>query len=92
MHSSTLCTASAYWLIRFSPSFGLLMKCYFLFVPGLNIFIAGLAANFEYNLRKVFGFILYDIYFFIFLMSVIPMCLSNIYKYKISVKTQQFII
>nr|URX53131.1 NADH dehydrogenase subunit 5 [Cryptotermes dudleyi]URX54247.1 NADH dehydrogenase subunit 5 [Cryptotermes sp. 7 AB-2022a]URX54338.1 NADH dehydrogenase subunit 5 [Cryptotermes sp. 7 AB-2022a] len=53
VHSSTLVTAGVYLLIRFSPAFGDWL-CVFLFVvSGLTMFMAGLGANFEYDLKSV---------------------------------------
>nr|URX53948.1 NADH dehydrogenase subunit 5 [Cryptotermes sp. 5 AB-2022a] len=53
VHSSTLVTAGVYLLIRFSPSFSDWM-CIFLFViSGLTMFMAGLGANFEYDLKSI---------------------------------------
>lgn len=53
VHSSTLVTAGVYLIIRFSYCFcdkvlilGLLLSC-------LTIFIAGLGANFEFDLKKI---------------------------------------
>jgi NADH-ubiquinone oxidoreductase chain 5 len=40
-------------LIRFSPSFGYRPNVILLLVSGLTIFIAGLGANFEYDLKKI---------------------------------------
>nr|YP_007025665.1 NADH dehydrogenase subunit 5 [Thalassina kelanang]AEW68304.1 NADH dehydrogenase subunit 5 [Thalassina kelanang] len=54
VHSSTLVTAGVYLLIRFSPAFicskvlGVLML-----VSCLTMFMAGLGANFEYDLKKI---------------------------------------
>jgi NADH-ubiquinone oxidoreductase chain 5 len=53
VHSSTLVTAGAYLLIRFRPAFGDWL-CVFLFVvSGLTMFMAGLGANFEYDLKRI---------------------------------------
>nr|YP_009654882.1 NADH dehydrogenase subunit 5 [Scotinophara lurida]QCI09449.1 NADH dehydrogenase subunit 5 [Scotinophara lurida] len=53
VHSSTLVTAGVYLLIRFSN----LLYChdlsYFLLFSSLTMFMAGLAANFEYDLKKI---------------------------------------
>jgi NADH-ubiquinone oxidoreductase chain 5 len=53
VHSSTLVTAGAYLLIRFSPAFNNQLCTFLLIVSGLTIFMAGLGANFEYDLRKI---------------------------------------
>jgi len=53
VHSSTLFTAGVYLLIRFSPSFGYRLNIILLLVSGLTIFMAGLGANFEFDLRKI---------------------------------------
>nr|UOU85117.1 NADH dehydrogenase subunit 5 [Ephemerella notata] len=54
VHSSTLVTAGVYLLIRFSPllSGGASAKM-LLLVAGLTMFMAGLGANFEYDLKKI---------------------------------------
>jgi NADH-ubiquinone oxidoreductase chain 5 len=39
-------------LIRFSPPFGYWLNVILLFISGLTIFMAGLGANFEFDLRR----------------------------------------
>jgi NADH-ubiquinone oxidoreductase chain 5 len=53
VHSSTLVTAGFYLLIRFSPAFGYWLNVILLLVSGLTIFIAGLGANFEFDLKRI---------------------------------------
>nr|AQP28190.1 NADH dehydrogenase subunit 5 [Microcerotermes sp. G689] len=53
VHSSTLVTAGVYLLIRFSPSFGYWLNVALLLVSGLTMFMAGLGANFEFDLKKI---------------------------------------
>jgi len=54
VHSSTLVTAGVYLLIRFSPLLeGSIWFKFLLLVSGLTIFIAGLGANFEFDLKKI---------------------------------------
>jgi NADH-ubiquinone oxidoreductase chain 5 len=54
VHSSTLVTAGVYLLIRFSPLIrGTEAAKFLLLIAGLTIFIAGLGANFEYDLKKI---------------------------------------
>jgi len=53
VHSSALVTAGVYLLIRFSPSFGDWLNIILLLVSGLTIFMAGLGANFEFDLRRI---------------------------------------
>jgi len=54
VHSSTLVTAGVYLLIRFS---GILSDSFIgrvlLLLSGLTIFMAGVGANYEYDLRKI---------------------------------------
>lgn len=54
VHSSTLVTAGVYLLIRFRPLLsGSSAAKFLLLMAGLTIFIAGLGANFEYDLKKI---------------------------------------
>nr|QWL25015.1 NADH dehydrogenase subunit 5 [Cryptotermes brevis] len=53
VHSSTLVTAGVYLLIRFSPAFNNNLSIFLLIISGLTMFMAGLGANFEYDLSKI---------------------------------------
>nr|UOU85078.1 NADH dehydrogenase subunit 5 [Anabolia nervosa] len=54
VHSSTLVTAGVYLLIRFSPLLENTMLFKILMLTGsLTMFISGLGANFEYDLKKI---------------------------------------
>nr|YP_010462925.1 NADH dehydrogenase subunit 5 [Epeorus unispinosus]UUJ36778.1 NADH dehydrogenase subunit 5 [Epeorus unispinosus] len=54
VHSSTLVTAGVYLLIRFSPLLeGEWISSFLLLVSGLTMFMAGLGANFEFDLKKI---------------------------------------
>nr|AIW06058.1 NADH dehydrogenase subunit 5 [Vietnamella sp. MT-2014] len=54
VHSSTLVTAGVYLLIRFSSLLeGSFMNKILLLVAGLTMFMAGLGANFEFDLKKI---------------------------------------
>nr|ANS53978.1 NADH dehydrogenase subunit 5 [Yunnanacris wenshanensis] len=54
VHSSTLVTAGIYLLIRFSPMLNVYNCGWFLLLVGcLTMFMAGLGANFEYDLKKI---------------------------------------
>lgn len=54
VHSSTLVTAGVYLLIRFSHLlFNTQLRQILLLISGLTIFISGLGANFEFDLKKI---------------------------------------
>nr|QZP41237.1 NADH dehydrogenase subunit 5 [Geoscapheus dilatatus] len=53
VHSSTLVTAGVYLLIRFSPSFNLSLNTFLLLTSSLTMFMAGIGANFEFDLKKI---------------------------------------
>nr|YP_009185873.1 NADH dehydrogenase subunit 5 [Margarinotus merdarius]ALO70679.1 NADH deshydrogenase subunit 5 [Margarinotus merdarius] len=53
VHSSTLVTAGVYLLIRFSPSFTPSMSFFLLFISSLTMLMSGIAANFEFDLKKI---------------------------------------
>nr|YP_009130812.1 NADH dehydrogenase subunit 5 [Metapenaeus ensis]AKA27970.1 NADH dehydrogenase subunit 5 [Metapenaeus ensis]QID77071.1 NADH dehydrogenase subunit 5 [Metapenaeus ensis] len=54
VHSSTLVTAGVYLLIRFSPALeGMLSQSVLMLLSSLTMFMAGLGANFEYDLKKI---------------------------------------
>nr|YP_010621000.1 NADH dehydrogenase subunit 5 [Periplaneta constricta]WAX39383.1 NADH dehydrogenase subunit 5 [Periplaneta constricta] len=53
VHSSTLVTAGVFLLIRFSIVFGDWLNIFLLLISGLTMFMAGLGANFEYDLKKI---------------------------------------
>nr|UJG45196.1 NADH dehydrogenase subunit 5 [Ephemera vulgata] len=54
VHSSTLVTAGVYLLIRFSPAISFTwISDWLLLIAGLTMFMAGLGANFEFDLKKI---------------------------------------
>nr|AVN67738.1 NADH dehydrogenase subunit 5 [Eurycotis opaca] len=53
VHSSTLVTAGVFLLIRFSSAFSDWLNIFILLISGLTMFMAGLGANFEYDLKKI---------------------------------------
>nr|AML25923.1 NADH dehydrogenase subunit 5 [Staphylinidae sp. BMNH 1274217] len=53
VHSSTLVTAGVYLLIRFNYSLSCSLMMGLLFIGSMTMFMAGLGANFEYDLKKI---------------------------------------
>nr|ARH54936.1 NADH dehydrogenase subunit 5 [Cis micans] len=53
VHSSTLVTAGVYLIIRFSPCIGDELLNFLFYISVLTMFMAGLGANFEYDLKKI---------------------------------------
>nr|ALO77621.1 NADH deshydrogenase subunit 5 [Cantharidae sp. GENSP01] len=53
VHSSTLVTAGVYLLIRFNFALGLNLMLFLLFISLMTMFMAGLGANFEFDLKKI---------------------------------------
>nr|QNJ33280.1 NADH dehydrogenase subunit 5 [Sceleocantha glabricollis] len=53
VHSSTLVTAGVYLLIRFNLSFSENLMLLLLFISSLTMFMSGLGANFEFDLKKI---------------------------------------
>nr|QRW36313.1 NADH dehydrogenase subunit 5 [Hydroporus brevis] len=53
VHSSTLVTAGVFLLIRFNMALSYNMNLYLLFIGVLTMFMAGLGANFEFDLKKI---------------------------------------
>nr|ASY98230.1 NADH dehydrogenase subunit 5 [Popa spurca] len=53
VHSSTLVTAGVYLLIRFSKAFPDWLMKFLLVLSVLTMFMSGLGANFEYDLKKI---------------------------------------
>nr|YP_003097171.1 NADH dehydrogenase subunit 5 [Psacothea hilaris]ACR44360.1 NADH dehydrogenase subunit 5 [Psacothea hilaris] len=53
VHSSTLVTAGVYLLIRFNFAFSDSLKMMFLLLASLTMFMSGLGANFEFDLKKI---------------------------------------
>nr|YP_010010512.1 NADH dehydrogenase subunit 5 [Callosobruchus maculatus]QOH99480.1 NADH dehydrogenase subunit 5 [Callosobruchus maculatus] len=53
VHSSTLVTAGVYLLIRFNFALSDYLMYLLLFIASLTMFMSGLVANFEYDLKKI---------------------------------------
>nr|YP_010463221.1 NADH dehydrogenase subunit 5 [Cavelerius yunnanensis]UUJ37745.1 NADH dehydrogenase subunit 5 [Cavelerius yunnanensis] len=53
VHSSTLVTAGVYLMIRFKEFLGFYITDFFLFISVLTMFMSGLVANYEFDLKKI---------------------------------------
>nr|YP_009708251.1 NADH dehydrogenase subunit 5 [Figulus binodulus]QEV84356.1 NADH dehydrogenase subunit 5 [Figulus binodulus] len=53
VHSSTLVTAGVYLLIRFNFGMNIGLMTFMLFISSLTMFMAGLGASFEFDLKKI---------------------------------------
>nr|AND96374.1 NADH deshydrogenase subunit 5 [Bubas bison] len=53
VHSSTLVTAGVYLLIRFNLALNYSCLLFLLLIGSMTMFMAGLGANFEYDLKKI---------------------------------------
>nr|YP_010507240.1 NADH dehydrogenase subunit 5 [Episcapha fortunii]UXF64391.1 NADH dehydrogenase subunit 5 [Episcapha fortunii] len=53
VHSSTLVTAGVYLLIRFNFAFSEKLMFFLLFISSMTMFMSGLGANFEFDLKKI---------------------------------------
>nr|YP_009971819.1 NADH dehydrogenase subunit 5 [Deporaus marginatus]QNH68706.1 NADH dehydrogenase subunit 5 [Deporaus marginatus] len=53
VHSSTLVTAGVYLMIRFNFAFSADLMKFILFISTFTMFMSGLGANFEYDLKKI---------------------------------------
>nr|YP_009728640.1 NADH dehydrogenase subunit 5 [Phyllotreta striolata]QHR79688.1 NADH dehydrogenase subunit 5 [Phyllotreta striolata]UPE50058.1 NADH dehydrogenase subunit 5 [Phyllotreta striolata]WDV10359.1 NADH dehydrogenase subunit 5 [Phyllotreta striolata] len=53
VHSSTLVTAGVYLIMRFYIIFNQEVLLFILFISSLTMFMAGLGANFEFDLKKI---------------------------------------
>nr|ALO70340.1 NADH deshydrogenase subunit 5 [Atheta gagatina] len=53
VHSSTLVTAGVYLLIRFNYALSMNLMYVLLFIGTMTMFMAGLGANFEFDLKKI---------------------------------------
>nr|AND96688.1 NADH deshydrogenase subunit 5 [Phalops smaragdinus] len=53
VHSSTLVTAGVYLLIRFNLALSYNCMLFLLFIGSMTMFMAGLGANYEYDLKKI---------------------------------------
>nr|QOL00641.1 NADH dehydrogenase subunit 5 [Kingdonella pienbaensis] len=77
VHSSTLVTAGVYLLIRFSPMLNIYNYGWFLLLVGcMTMFMAGLGANFEFDLKKIIA--LSTLSQLGLMMSILAMGYSNL--------------
>nr|QCU46386.1 NADH dehydrogenase subunit 5 [Himaloaesalus gaoligongshanus] len=53
VHSSTLVTAGVYLMIRFNFSLSVNLMLFLMFFSSLTMFMAGLGASYEYDLKKI---------------------------------------
>nr|ALO76956.1 NADH deshydrogenase subunit 5 [Fleutiauxia armata] len=53
VHSSTLVTAGVYLLIRFNFAFNSTLMFTLVFISSMTMFMSGLGANFEFDLKKI---------------------------------------
>nr|YP_009417316.1 NADH dehydrogenase subunit 5 [Acanthoscelides obtectus]ARR75262.1 NADH dehydrogenase subunit 5 [Acanthoscelides obtectus] len=53
VHSSTLVTAGVYLLIRFNFTLSEFLMYFLLFMASMTMFMSGMGANFEYDLKKI---------------------------------------
>nr|AML25567.1 NADH dehydrogenase subunit 5 [Anobiinae sp. BMNH 1274383] len=53
VHSSTLVTAGVYLMIRFNGSLSTNLMLFLMMISSLTMFMAGLGANFEFDLKKI---------------------------------------
>nr|ALO76207.1 NADH deshydrogenase subunit 5 [Trox sp. TRO01] len=53
VHSSTLVTAGVYLLIRFNFALNYTLSMVLLFIASMTMFMAGIGANFEFDLKKI---------------------------------------
>nr|AMR97523.1 NADH deshydrogenase subunit 5 [Iberobaenia minuta] len=56
VHSSTLVTGGVYLFIRFSDLFSSFLLSFMLFFSVFSMFMAGIGASFEYDLKKIIAF------------------------------------
>nr|YP_010586193.1 NADH dehydrogenase subunit 5 [Goera fissa]UZZ43955.1 NADH dehydrogenase subunit 5 [Goera fissa] len=77
VHSSTLVTAGVYLLIRFSPMLeNFILFKYLMLMGMLTMFISGLGANFEFDLKKIIA--LSTLSQLGLMMTILAMNLSNL--------------
>nr|ALO64371.1 NADH dehydrogenase subunit 5 [Seladonia tumulorum] len=76
VHSSTLVTAGVYLLIRYNKFILVEVKSYIIIISGVTMFMAGLMANYENNLKKLIA--LSTLSQLGFMMSILGMGLVNL--------------